>query len=84
MFLFGLGALEANATKRVAQSVQSVILFVLLSIQGLVFWWHGLAGLLGSTIGSHIGGRIALKKGDRFVKLMLAIIMLTSGIALLV
>lgn len=83
MFLFGLGALEANATKRVAQSVQGVIIFILLGIQGFVFWWHGLAGFLGSIIGSHIGGKIAMKKGSRFVKYVLAFVMLTSGIALL-
>lgn len=83
MFVFGLSALESNATKRVAQSIQSAILFVFLAIQGLVYWWHGLAGLLGSTIGSHIGTHIAIKKGDRFVKFMLAVVMLTSGIALL-
>ncbi len=83
MFMFGLGALEASATKRVAQSVQSAILFVLLAVQGLVFWWHGLAGLLGATIGSHIGGRIAIKKGDRFVRIILSTVMVTSGIALL-
>lgn len=83
MFLFGLGALESNATKRVAQSVQSVIIFVLLAFQGLVFWWHGVAGLLGAVIGSHIGTHIAIKKGSQFVKIMLAVVMLTSGIALL-
>jgi uncharacterized membrane protein YfcA len=83
MFLFGLGALEANATKRVAQSVQSVILFVLLAAQGLVLWWHGLAGLCGAVIGSHIGTRIAIKKGVHFVRIMLAVVMLTSGVALL-
>jgi uncharacterized membrane protein YfcA len=83
MFVFGLGALESNATKRAAQSVQSIILFILLSIQGLVFWMHGIAGLSGSIIGSHIGSHIAIKKGNKFVKIMLAIVMLTSGIALL-
>ncbi len=84
MFMFGLGALESNATKRVAQSVQAVILFVLLSIQGLVLWAHGLAGLTGSVIGSHIGTHIAIRKGERFVRIMLAIVMLVSGVALLV
>ncbi|HYH75672.1 MAG TPA: sulfite exporter TauE/SafE family protein [Candidatus Saccharimonadales bacterium] len=83
MFVFGLSALESSATKRVAQSVQAVVLFVLLAIQGLVLWWHGVAGLLGSIVGSHIGSHIALKKGDKFVKFMLAAVMVTSGIALL-
>lgn len=84
MFLFGLSALESSATKRVAQSIQAVMLFVLLAIQGLVLWWHGLAGLVGSVIGSHIGSHIAIRKGDVFVKYMLAGVMLTSGIALLI
>lgn len=83
MFLFGLSALEASATKRVAQSVQSLIVFILLAVQGFVFWWHGVAGLAGSLIGSHLGTHIAIKKGDKFVKIMLAVVMLTSGIALL-
>jgi uncharacterized membrane protein YfcA len=83
MFLFGLGALESNATKRVSQSVQAFMLFILLAIQGLVWWAHGIAALVAAVIGSHIGSHIAIKKGDRFVKIMLAVVMLTSGIALL-
>jgi len=83
MFLFGLSALESNATKRAAQSVQAALLFILLAIQGLVWWWHAVAGLVGSIIGSHIGTHIAIRKGDRFVKLMLAIVMAVSGTALL-
>lgn len=83
MFAFGLSALEANATKRVAQISQAVILFVLLFIQGLVVLGHGVAALLGSLIGSHLGSKIAIKKGNRFVKIMLAVIMTASGVALL-
>lgn len=84
MFMFGLSALEANATKRVAQSVQAVILFVLLLLQGFVILAHGVAGLLGALIGSHIGTHIAIKKGNKFVKFMLAIVMFVSGIILFV
>lgn len=84
MFLFGLTALEANATKRVAQSVQAVLLIILLSIQGLVMWAHGLAGLVGSMIGSHIGSHIAIKKGSAFVKYFLAGLMLVSGAVLII
>jgi uncharacterized protein len=83
MFLFGLGALEASATKRVAQFSQAIIIFVVLAFQGFVYWAHGIAGLLGSVIGSHIGTHIAIKKGAKFVKIMLAVVMLTSGVALL-
>lgn len=84
MLLFGLNALESNATKRVAQSVQAVVLFVLLALQGLVVWAYGFAGLVGSLIGSRIGARLAIKKGETLVRAALAFAMATSGIALLV
>lgn len=83
MFLFGLSALEAQATKRISQPIQAVVLFVFLAIQGLVVWAHGIAGLLGATIGSHIGTKFAIKRGAGFVKIMLAVVMATSGVALL-
>ena len=83
MFLFGLTPLEANATKRVTQAVQAVIVLVLLLVQGFVVFSQGIAILLGSLLGSHIGSREALKRGNRFVKLILAVVMATSGVALL-
>jgi len=84
MFCFGLSALEANATKRIAQAVQSVLLVVLLALQGLVVWLHAVASLIGCIIGSHVGGMIAIKKGSKFVKIMLAVTMVTAGVALLI
>ncbi|HSE61480.1 MAG TPA: sulfite exporter TauE/SafE family protein [Candidatus Saccharimonadales bacterium] len=83
MFLFGMDALHASATKRVVQGVQAVILFILLAIQGLVNWGHAVAGFLGTIIGTHIGTEFALERGTQFVKYMLAVVMVTSGVALL-
>ena len=83
MLLFGLGALEANATKRVAQVVQSILMFILLLLQGLVVLDHGVATLVGSFLGSHIGSKFAIKKGERFARVILAIFMAISGIALM-
>lgn len=83
MFLFGMNALEASATKRVAQVSQAVVLFVLLLVQGLVLVTHGLAALIGSWIGTHVGTKIAIKRGAGFVKIMLAVVMAISGVVLL-
>lgn len=83
MFLFGMDALHASATKRVVQAVQAVVLFVLLAIQGLVVWGHAIAGFLGTIIGTHIGTNFALKRGTHFVKIMLAVVMVISGVTLL-
>lgn len=84
MYLFGLNALEANATKRVSQSVQAIILVILLGLQGFLNWPHAIAAFLGATIGSHYGAHIAIKKGNAFVKIMLAVVMAVSGVALLI
>jgi uncharacterized membrane protein YfcA len=67
----------------VSQSVQAVILFVLLALQGLVIWAHALMALVGTTIGTHIGTKIAIREGAGFVKVMLAIVMAVSGVSLL-
>ena len=83
MYLFGMEPIRAMATKRVTQTVQAVVLFILLALQGLVVWVHAIAGGLGSMIGTHIGTEIAIKKGAWFVKIMLAIVMGISGVALL-
>lgn len=83
MFLFGMDALRASATKRVTQGVQAVVLFVLLAVQGLVVWAHAGAGLIGTMIGTHIGTRFAIKRGTHFVKFMLAVVMAVSGVILL-
>lgn len=84
MYLFGLDALRASATKRVTQSIQAVVLVILLTIQGLVVWSYALASFVGTVLGTHIGSRIAIKRGSEFVKYMLAVVMLISGIALVV
>lgn len=84
MFMFGQSALEASATKRIAQIVQATIVFGLLAIQGLMVWPHGIAALAGSVIGCHLGSHIAIKKGDTFVKVMFAVVMSISGVVLIV
>lgn len=84
MFFFGMDALRANATKRVAQSVQAILLAILLFVQGLVVVGHGIAALLGSFLGCHLGSKIAIRKGSEFVKVFLAFSMAISGISLLI
>ncbi|MDB5178868.1 MAG: rane protein of unknown function [Patescibacteria group bacterium] len=83
MFLMGLTALQANATKRVVGLVQAVLIFAILAPQGLIVWNHALAGLAGAWLGGHLGTHLAVKKGDRFVKAGLAVVMVLSGLALI-
>ena len=83
LFLMGLTALEANATRRVLMLMQSAITFCIVLPQGFIIWSHTLASLAGCWIGGHIGTKIALKKGDKFVKIGLATVMVLSGLGLI-
>jgi uncharacterized membrane protein YfcA len=83
MLGFGLKPLQANATKRVVQGVQAVFVAVITALQGLVFFAYALAAMVGAMIGSYIGSRIAIRGGDKIVKIFLAGFMIVSGTVLL-
>lgn len=84
MFLMGLSALKANAIRRVLMVVQAIVAFCIVLPQGYIIWSYALASLAGCYIGGFIGTKIALKKGDVFVKYGLAAVMAISGLVLLI
>jgi len=83
MFLMGLSAMQSNALRRVLMLIQAVIAFLVLLPKGYIIWSYALAALIGCYIGGHIGTKIALKRGDNFIKYSLATIMVISGALLL-
>lgn len=84
MFLMGLSALQSNALRRVLMLIQAVIAFLMLLPQGYIIWGYALAALIGCYLGGHIGTKIALKRGERFIKYGLATVMVISGLVLLI
>ena len=82
--LFGTSRIETLATRRVIVAVMSPIALVALYIGGFIDIWFGLAGLITSFIGTHIGSGIALKRGETFVNGVMAVTILVSSIVLLV
>lgn len=81
--LFGTTKLEANATKRALMSFIVPITFTGLLIAGYVSLPHGIVLLVAGFIGTHIGSKIALKKGEDFVTHATAIAAAISGVWLL-
>lgn len=81
--LFGTTKLEANATKRAVTAFIVPITFTGLLIAGYVSLPHGAVLLMAGFIGTHIGSKIALKKGEDFVTYATAIAAAVSGIWLL-
>ncbi|HKX23996.1 MAG TPA: TSUP family transporter, partial [Candidatus Saccharimonadales bacterium] len=83
MFLMGMSALQASAIRRVLMVANALIAFCFVLPQGFIIWSFALASLVGCYIGGYIGTKIALRKGDQFVKYALATVMISSGIVLL-
>lgn len=82
--LLGTSKLEADATRRSITAVMIPVSLVGLFIVGLVQLSYGLAGMAGAFIGTHIGARFAIKKGEDWSKWAMAVPIVISGIALLV
>lgn len=84
MAFFNMSVLQMTALRRLVGVVQSVVLFVAFTVQGYLIWQHALAGFIGGSIGSYIGTKYAIKKGETFAKYALAIMSLIGAVALLV
>lgn len=82
--LLGTTKLQANATKRAVTAVLTPLTFVGLFAAGFVRLDYGLAAVGGSFIGTNIGSRIALRRGEGFATYAMATVVTLSGILLLV
>jgi uncharacterized membrane protein YfcA len=71
---FGMDALTASATRRAMQLTVATISLAVLITVGLIDWRFGLTGLVTSLIGGFLGAHIAIKKGNRFIVNMFAIV----------
>lgn len=81
--LLGLSVLQATALRRQLGIGQSVVMFTGLTLQGSLLWQHAAMALIGGVIGSYIGTKYAIKKGELFAKWSLAIASVIGAIALL-
>lgn len=82
--LFGTSKLETIATRRVIVAVMSPIAVIALVIGGFVSLGLGLVGLVTAFIGTRIGTKIILKRGELFVATVMAIVIFASSAFLLV
>ncbi|HRQ86520.1 MAG TPA: sulfite exporter TauE/SafE family protein [Candidatus Saccharibacteria bacterium] len=84
MAFFNMTVLQMTALRRLVGIVQSVVLFIAFTLQGFLIWQHALAGFIGGSIGSYIGTRYAVKKGEVFAKYALVIMSFAGAVALVV
>lgn len=82
--LFGTSKLETMATRRAVVAVMSPIAVFALLVSGFISVWLGLIGLVTQFIGTYIGTKIVLKRGELFATIAMAVTILISSILLLV
>lgn len=82
--LFGTSKLETMATRRAIVAVMSPIAVVALLVSGFISVWLGLIGLVTQFIGTYIGTKIVLKRGEMFATVAMAVTILISSILLLI
>lgn len=82
--LFGTSNIETMATRRVVVAVLSPVTLVALFIGGFVSPWLGLVGLVTAFVGTIIGTKIVLRRGEMFVSVVMAITILASSVVLLI
>lgn len=84
MGLLGFTALESSATRRIPGFILAIVSLGIYIFSDVVYYGHGLAMLAGMLVGGYVGSHIAVKKGDKFVKAVFAIVVVILGINLIV
>lgn len=84
MGILGMTAVEANLTKRWSQVILNTSIIIGVIASGLVVWQIAAIGVSSTFIGSYIGGKMAVEKGDGFVIKIMIGMMVASAVALLV
>jgi hypothetical protein len=83
VLLLRVDLVQANVLKTVLVGVYTPIALAIFVWQGQVDLWFGVLLSVGQAIGGWLGAAQTLRRGERFLRFMLALVVLASGLALL-
>jgi len=83
IYFFGMTALKASATRRLIQLVIAVASLAIYLPSGLIDFPLAITALVTSFIGGFLGAHIAIKKGDKFVINLFAVVSALLALQLL-
>ena len=80
---FGLTFIQANATDQISWFFLSIVSLIVFGINGLIDFWLGIAILIGMSIGGYYGVKVAVNKGNVWVRKAFVVVVVLSGLKLL-
>jgi len=83
MFFLGLTIIKANATDVVPWFFMSLFASIIFMLNGIIDYQYGIIIFFGMMVGGYIGARTAIKKGNKWVKLVFAMVIIASAIKIL-
>lgn len=83
MSMLGMTATEANVTKRWSQLILNVTIVLGVLFSGLIIWYVLLVLIPATLLGGYIGGKLAVKKGNKFVLDMMIVLIVISAVFLI-
>jgi len=75
--------IKANAVKVLIVLAYTIFSVAIFAISGMIVWKYALILSAGNMIGSYIGVRTAVSKGEKFIKIVIVIALIISVIKLL-
>ena len=77
-----LSLVKANATKVTIVCIYTLAAVVLFAFNDKISWVHGIVLASGNMIGAWISSRLAVKKGDGYIKIFLIVMVTILAIKL--
>lgn len=83
MGMLGMTATEANITKRWSQLILNITIVLGVVFSGLIVWYVLLVIVPATIVGGYIGGKIAVKKGNKFIMDTMIVLIVVSAVFLI-
>jgi hypothetical protein len=81
--LMSLDLIKTNMHKVFIVLVYTVPALIVFALDGNVIWWMGLILAAGNSLGAWLGTHFAVKKGEKFIRIILFVAMLVMAVRLL-
>lgn len=83
IWFLGLSIIKANATDLFAYFIYSLVSITIFAFNGIIDYKIGMVLLIGMLIGGYLGARTAIKKGNKWVKIIFMVVVIASSVKIL-